>query len=99
MRDFHVTPVAQPQLDPPTVVELLEFERDYGESPKKGVLTQARWGWRGIRFEQELQRALKTTEALEHDAELTYRLIRIRDSRTQTRASRTFRPTPNRSTT
>jgi len=91
MRDFHLTPVEPKVFDPPTVAEMLEFERDHGESPKKGVLTQQRWGWPGIRFEQELQRALKTTEALQYDAELTHRLIRIRDSRTRARASRDIR--------
>jgi hypothetical protein len=94
MREFHLAPVPAKVFEPPTVAEMLEFERDHAHDPKKGTLTQMHWGWPGIRFEQELQRALKTTEALEHDAELTHRLTRIRESRTRTRASRVFRPTP-----
>ncbi|MEO6115982.1 MAG: DUF3263 domain-containing protein [Pseudolysinimonas sp.] len=95
MREMKTLPGApEPTEEPPTVAQLLEFEDAHARDPHKSDLARTRWGYAPARYEQVLQLALATVEALEHNAELTHRLLRQRESRTAARGNRTFTRQP-----
>lgn len=79
--------------EPLEVANMLAFEQKLAGAPpsaREGKI-RAVFGVSPARYYQALHIAIDTEEALQIDAGLTHRLIRIRDSRTRTRASRDFR--------
>ena len=79
---------------------MFAFERDWEEQRgAKSADCRARFGVSFARYTQVLHRLLDTREALEEDPILTNRLNRLRNSRTEARATRTTyrQPTGERS--
>ncbi|MCJ1687804.1 DUF3263 domain-containing protein [Rathayibacter sp. VKM Ac-2927] len=73
-----------------TDLEVLAFASGYGQGAADKDEIRRAFG-SPARFYQRLSRVLESPAAVEADPQLVYRLRRIRNQRSQTRAARGFR--------
>lgn len=78
---------------------LLDFERDWASRVgAKEAAILAEFGLPAARYYQMLYVLIDSPAALRHDPLLVRRLQRLRDTRTRSRAARSFRPDPQDTT-
>lgn len=82
-----------------TDIEILDFEEKWGAhtGPKESAI-YADFGVHSTIYYQRLNRIIDTPAALAARPQLVYRLRAVRDARSEARAARVFRTTPEKGT-